>query len=79
MNFDIGQTRRLLVAHRAHGPDIRRGVSRENAGALRPSARPAQRIQPAMAVIAQGVTVEAVQAATAIALLVPETMRVMRG
>ena len=48
MNFDIGQTHRLLVAHRAHGPDIPRGVSRENAGALCPAAQPAQRIQAAI-------------------------------
>ena len=48
MNFDIGQTHRLLVAHRAHGPDIPRGVDRESAGALCPAAQPAQRIQAAI-------------------------------
>jgi hypothetical protein len=38
MNFDIGQTGGLLVAHRAHWPDIPRGVRREHASAPRPSA-----------------------------------------
>jgi hypothetical protein len=38
MNFDIGQTGGLLVAHHAHRPNISRGVRRESAGAPRPSA-----------------------------------------
>ena len=48
VDLDVGQAGRLAVAHRAHGPDVARGIGSQDAGPARPSAQPAQGVQPAI-------------------------------
>ncbi len=46
MDLDIGQADRLAVARGAHRPDAARGIRGQGSSSLRPSAQPAQGIQP---------------------------------
>ncbi|MGB7973452.1 MAG: hypothetical protein WCF81_03680 [Roseiarcus sp.] len=45
MNFGIGQTGRLAVAHRAHRPEVVDDIAAQRAGAACPSAQAAQGIE----------------------------------